>query len=64
MKIGNDYKAKLKVWAADPRVVALPAAIGFPRFSCRRFSSGNEMNAWKKKLLVEIAHSGGLRWTK
>jgi len=64
MKIENDYKGKLKIWAAEANVVRLPKAIGFPAFSCRRFSSGDEMNIWKKSMLAEIARNGGLRWTK
>lgn len=64
MKIKNDYKAKLKIWAVEAKVVSLPKAVGFPTFSCRRFSSGDEMNVWKKNMLAEIARRGGLRWTK
>ena len=64
MKISNDYKAKLKIWADAKRVVALPKAVGIPKFGCKRFSSGDEMNAWKKKLLDEIASQGGVTWTK
>ena len=64
MKIENDYKAKLKIWATELDVVTLPKAIGFPEFSCRRFSSGEDMNIWKKSMLDEIARNGGLRWTK
>ena len=64
MKITNDYKAKLKIWASDDSVVALPKVIGLPKFSCKRFSSGAEMNAWKKELLAEIARGGGVQWMK
>ena len=63
MKIADNYKAKLEIWAAEGRVVAMPRATGFPRFSCQRFSSGAEMNAWKKELLAETARQGGVRWT-
>ncbi|MBC8453874.1 hypothetical protein H8D64_02345 [PVC group bacterium] len=64
MKITNDYKAKLKIWASENHVVSLPRAIGFPGFGCVRFSSGDEMNAWKKELLAETARRGGVQWTK
>ena len=64
MKINNDYNAKLKIWASDYRVVTLPKAVGFPEFSCKRFSSGSEMNAWKKELLAETARMGGVKWTR
>jgi hypothetical protein len=63
MKIANDYKAKLEIWAAEGRAVAMPRATGFPRFGCQRFSSGAEMNAWKKELLAETARQGGVQWT-
>jgi len=64
MKIANDYKAKVKIWASESRVTALPKAVGFPDFGCRRFASGDEMNAWKKEMPAEIARRGGLQWTK
>jgi len=64
MKITDDYKAKLKMWASDGRVVSCPAAVGIPKFESRRFSSGAEMNAWKKELLAEMARRGGVQWTK
>jgi hypothetical protein len=64
MKIANNYKAKVKIWASESRVTALPKAVGFPVFSCRRFSSADEMNAWKKEMLSEIARNGGLKWKK
>jgi len=64
MKIANDYKAKIRIWASESRVTNLPKAVGFPEFGYRRFASGDEMNAWKKEMLAEIARRGGLQWTK
>lgn len=64
MKTYDNYNSKLKIWASDNRIVSLPKAIGFPEFGCQRFSSGAEMNAWKKELLAEIARRGGVKWTK
>lgn len=63
MKKTDDYKAKLEMWAREERVVPLPRATGFPVFGCRRFSSGAEMNEWKKELLAETARHGGVKWT-
>ena len=63
MKKNNDYKAKLELWAAEGRVARMPRAVGFPEFGSQRFSSGAEMNAWKKELLTETARRGGVRWT-
>ena len=64
MKITDNYKIKLRMWATDNRVVSLPKAIGCPAFGCKRFSSGEEMNIWKKELLAETARMGGVQWTK
>lgn len=64
MKSTDNYKIKLKMWAADNHVAPLPKAVGFPEFGCKRFSSGDEMNIWKNELLAETARMGGVRWTK
>lgn len=42
----------------------MPKAVGIPRFGARKFASYREMNAWKRKLLAEIAAKGGVQWTK
>ena len=63
MKRTDDHKAKLEMWAEEGRVVPMPCAVGFPDFGSRRFSSGAEMNAWKKELLAETAKRGGVQWT-
>ena len=59
----DDREAKIKMWVKDNRVAQMPKAVGFTKFGCRRFSSGDEMNAWKKELLEETARKGGVRWT-
>jgi hypothetical protein len=64
MSIKDSYTAKLRLWAAEARVVGFPKATGFPQFGCRRFSSGDEMNRWKKELLAETTRQGGVKWTK
>jgi hypothetical protein len=61
-KTNDDYQAKLKLWAADPKVVALPQPINVPRFGSRKFSSYAEMNAWKAESAQQMARQGGLRW--
>jgi hypothetical protein len=56
MKATDDYKAKVRFWAANPTVVPLPAiALPLPNFRSRRFSSHEEMNRWKKSLLATVA---------
>jgi hypothetical protein len=57
MKISDDYRAKVRLWAEQPRVVPLPDAPPLPRFSARRFRSHEEMNRWKQDLLREVARS-------
>jgi hypothetical protein len=64
MKRADDYQAKYSLWAANPEVRALPSFTGVPRFGVRRFRSYEEMNAWKRELLREIARRGGLTWTR
>lgn len=56
MKITDDYKAKYRLWAANPRVIAASAPPKLPKFASRKFSSHAEMNEWKRNLLREIAH--------
>ena len=64
MKASDNYKAKLDIWAREAKVWPLPKAVGIPRFTAKKFRSYREMNAWKRKLLAEIAAKGGVQWTK
>ena len=57
MKITDDYKAKYRLWAANPQVIAAPKPPNLPKFGSRKFSSHLEMNAWKRNLLREAAQS-------
>lgn len=57
MKITDDYRAKYRLWAAHPRVIAAPTPPHLPKFASRRFSSHAEMNAWKRELIRELASS-------
>jgi hypothetical protein len=57
MKITDDYKAKYRLWAANPVVVAAPPPPRLPKFASRKFSSHAEMNEWKRDLLRELAQS-------
>jgi hypothetical protein len=55
MKISDDYNAKFIFWTRDPKPqLGIPDA-KLPRFSPKRFSSYEEMNAWKRELLIQIA---------
>jgi hypothetical protein len=56
MKVSDDYNAKIRMWAANPKVVAAPPlTVAIPHFGSRRFSSHREMNEWKEQLWREIA---------
>ena len=64
MKISDDYTAKVRIWAASPQVRPIPKPLNLPRFRSKKFDSYDEMNAWKRQLLKEIAANGGVRWKK
>jgi len=61
MKLTDDYKAKIKLWVANPRVMPLPPGPPVPRFRPQKFSSYEEMNRWKKALLTQMAREAALR---
>jgi hypothetical protein len=62
VKLSDDYKAKIRLWAANPTVVESPQPESLPRFGARRFNSHAEMNDWKRAYLRRIAQAGGCRW--
>ena len=55
MKVTDDYKAKVRLWAENPQVIALPASPPLPRFSPQKFRTHLEMNAWKKELILQMS---------
>jgi len=55
MKITDDYKAKIKMCAANPQVIPDSPPKNIPKFASKKFRSYAEMNAWKKTLLREFA---------
>jgi len=63
MKITDDHEAKYRLWATNPKVYPLPKFAGVPRFGHKKFSSYEEFNVWKRRLLARIAENGGVRWT-
>ena len=64
MKRTDDFGAKLLIWAEERKVYPMPKAVGIPHFGAKKFRSYDELNAWKKDLMVQIAAAGGLKWTK
>ena len=56
MKVSDDYAAKIRMWAANPKVVAAPPLlVAIPYFGHKKFSSHREMNEWKEELWRQIA---------
>ena len=55
MKVTDDYKAKTRLWAEHPKVVASPLGPPLPPFKPMKFRTHTEMNRWKAALLREIA---------
>jgi len=59
MKISDDYKAKIRLWASNPKVIALPKGPLIPKFSPQRFDSHEAMNRWKRELILRMARESG-----
>jgi hypothetical protein len=57
MKKTDDYKAKYRLWAENPRTVPAAAPVKIPNFRSRRFSTHAEMNAWKDSVLRQLAQT-------
>jgi hypothetical protein len=55
MKVTDDYKAKTRLWAQHPMVVAPLPGPPLPRFTSKKFRTHAEMNRWKADLLRKIA---------
>jgi len=55
MKTTDNYKAKYRLWAENPRVTPASAPVRIPHFKSKRFSSHAEMNAWKESVLRQLA---------
>jgi len=64
VKYTDDYLAKYKIWARNPRVFPLPKFSGLPPLKAKKFNSYEEYNTWKREYLLEIARQGGVKWTK
>ena len=63
MKFTDDYNAKYVIWARESRVYALPRITGLPHFGSKKFSSYEDLNRWKRALLLDAAATGSIRWT-
>jgi len=57
--LADAYTAKIRLWAANPRIWPLPPGPPIPKFSSQKFNSYEEMNEWKKNLILQIAAARG-----
>jgi hypothetical protein len=64
MKKTDDRTAKYDAWAEDDRVQSTPVIKNLPHFGSRKFDSYDEFNAWKRKLIDQLAREGGAQWKK
>jgi hypothetical protein len=55
MKVTDDYRARTRLWAQHPKVVAPLPGPQLPQFTPKKFRSHAEMNLWKAALLREAA---------
>ena len=58
MKFTDDYQAKIKLWALNPKVMPLPPTPRLPKFAPQKFHTHAEMNRWKAKLIRQLAREG------
>ena len=55
---------KFKLWLKHPPEMKFPVPSNLPGFSKKSFRNYDEMNAWKREYLKEIAARGGIQWKR
>ena len=53
---------KIRLWLTKPPKMEFPVPVDLPKFSKKSFRNYDEMNAWKREYLSEIAARGGIKW--
>ena len=53
---------KIRLWLKNPPEMIFPEPLDLPKFSKKSFRNYDEMNAWKREYLCEIAARGGIKW--
>ena len=53
---------KIRLWLKNPPKMEFPVPVDLPKFSPKSFRNYDEMNAWKREYLKEIAAQGGVKW--
>ena len=55
-------KQKIQLWLNHPPKIKFPVPTNLPEFKHKSFRNYEEMNAWKRDYLKEIAARGGIKW--
>ena len=58
----NIREEKMRLWIKNPPEMKFLTPTNLPKFSKKSFRNYEEMNAWKKEYLMEIARCGGIKW--
>ena len=53
---------KIRLWLKNPPEMNFPEPLDLPKFSKKSFRNYDEMNAWNREYLAEIAARGGIKW--
>jgi len=53
---------KFQLWLKNPPVMKFPVPLNLPGFTKKSFRNYEEMNAWKREYLKEIAAQKGIKW--
>ena len=53
---------KIRLWLKKPPRMDVPEPVNLPAFPPQSFRSYEEMNAWKREYLKQIAAQGGIKW--
>ena len=53
---------KIRLWLTKPPQMEFPVPVDLPKFFKKSFRNYDEMNAWKREYLSEIAARGGIKW--
>lgn len=53
---------KIRLWLKNPPRMKFPEPFNLPAFPPQSFRSYEEMNAWKREYLKQIAAQGGIKW--
>jgi len=53
---------KIRLWLKNPPKMEFPEPVNLPAFPPQAFRSHEEMNAWKREYLKQIAAQGGIKW--